>query len=482
MQSQFEYIKGKNMEKLNILEIIIPCNGTVVRQGNENTEIDNISTDSRTITANDLFIPLVGEKFDGHDFVVDVLNNKSPFVLINRDRWQNIESQIDDKAGYWIILVNDTLKAYQNIAEYYMGELNCKKIAVTGSNGKTSTKEMILSLLSGHFNIKANEGNFNNQIGVPKTVFTIDSENEIALIEMGTGKHGDIDKLSKIVKPDYAVITNIGLAHTEFLGGQDGVAQEKREIFNHIHSESKGILNEDDPYFPFLKENLSQSQLLSFSVQNNSHIKVIENLGLDGYKIEYKNQPCHFKMGGNHNLINLHFALLIAEDLNVPKEKIVGGIENIKPAKMRNETTKGDYTIIKDCYNANPSSMKAGLDFVHNIKTSGKKIAVLGDMLELGSETESLHKEIGEYFSTLNFDYLFTLGELGEKIAEGAKQNPLNKKIHAYNNQNDLTESLLTNIKKDDLIYFKASRGMQLEKIVEEIEKKRTKPFAPIKP
>lgn len=470
------------MEILNIQEIIEACQGEIFHRGEPNIKIQNISTDSRTIRSNDLFIPLVGDKFDGHNFVKDVLENKSPMVLINRDRHKEIEKDINLQENFWIILVDDTLQAYQDIARYYLSQLNCIKIAVTGSNGKTSTKEMILSLLSQYFKIQANEGNFNNQIGVPKTAFTIDSKHEVALIEMGTGKHGDIEKLSRIVKPDYGIITNIGLAHTEFLGGQDGVAKEKRDLFQHLSLNSKAVLNEEERYFDFLKEHLNESQLLSFSIKNNSHIQILEDLGLEGYLIQYKGHECHFKMGGNHNLVNLHFALLIAEELKVPIDKITKGIEHIKPAKMRNETIKGEYTIIKDCYNANPSSMKAGLDFVHSIKTDGKKIAVLGDMLELGDESETLHKEIGEYFSTLNFDCLLTLGSLGAKIAEGAKKNPLNKIIENYTNQDDLANKLLALLNKNDLIYFKASRGMQLEKIVEELEKKRTKPIEAIKP
>ncbi len=467
------------MEQLTLDDIIWFINGDIICQGEKNPGINNISTDSRTIKEDELFIPLIGDHFDGHDYINNVMNKGIKAIITDQKSWQkrtpdaiaNKEQAGTGSSGVWIIGVEDTLKAYQDIAKHYIKRLNVIKIGITGSNGKTTTKELIRSLISTHYNVIANEGNFNNQIGVPKTVFTIESEHEIALIEMGSGKKGDIDCLAKIVEPDIGVITTIGAAHTEFLGGIDGVAEEKKGMLRGFHPLSVAILNRDEPYFDFLTAGL-EDRVCSFSIKKDAPFDVIENLGLDGYLINYQGSQCRFQLGGEYNLVNLGFAVTIADLLKIPKEKIITAIESIKPAKMRSETVKGKYTLIKDCYNANPSSMKAGLDFLSSIQISGQKIAVLGDMLELGPESPNHHEDVGVYLTGLNIDYLLTLGNMGEKIAEGAKKNGYSaEKIFSFSDHQTLLGQLNNLIKENDLLYFKASRGMELEKITIELEK-----------
>lgn len=461
------------MDRLTLQETIGYCNGKTLYQTMDDFPINDISTDSRLIQPGHLFVPLIGEKFDGHDFLQSIFDKGVQAVLIDETKWKSLKSRLILPKKCWIIGVPNTLIAYQDIAMNYLDKLNVIKIAITGSNGKTTTKEIIKTILSYEYTVKANVGNFNNQIGVPKTVFTIDSKDEIALIEMGTGKVGDINRLTNIVRPDIGIITSIGNAHTEFLGGISGVANEKGSLFNGFHASSLGILNEDDQFFPFLKEKIP-NQFLSFSLKKGLPISIDSDLGLEGYILNYKGHKCRFRLGGNHNLVNLSFAITLAEHLKVPAPLIVKGIDEIKPFKMRSETIYGKYTIIKDCYNANPESMKAGLNFLSSIQSDFQKICVLGDMLELGSEEESLHKDVGKYLSQLNIDYLFTYGELGKKIADGALLNGFpEQKIFSSKDHQSLYEKLIQTINANDIVYVKGSRGMELEKVTSELELKK---------
>ncbi len=457
------------MEKLTIEEIIQFTNGEVIFHGSKNQTINNISTDSRTIQNTDLFIPLVGDKFDGHNYINNVIQKGVQAIVFNKNR--NLINEYDlYNHPVWLIAVDDTLQAYQKLAKHYLKKINTIKIGITGSNGKTTTKEILKSILSTQYNVIANEGNLNNQIGVPKTVFTIDKSHEIAIIEMGTGKIGDISSLAQIIEPDIAIITSIGQAHTEFLGGLEGVAQEKKSLLLEMSKSGTAILNEEDPFFQFLKENIN-IKINSFSLNNNSHIKIIDNLGMDGYILNVSGQRCHYKLGGQHNLVNLHYAILVAELLSINLSNLINGIENIKSFKMRSEITKGKYILIKDCYNANPSSMKAGLEYLNSIKSNGKKFCVLGDMLELGQDSAKLHKEIGKYIPKINIDYLFTLGNFSLEIAEGAKESGFNESnIFSYQNHHSLTEHIKKMIHQNDIIYLKASRGLELEKVAQQIE------------
>ncbi|MDH4127492.1 MAG: UDP-N-acetylmuramoyl-tripeptide--D-alanyl-D-alanine ligase [Spirochaetota bacterium] len=458
------------MENLLIEEIIQFTSGKIIHQGNENLVISNISTDSRLIDKDDLFVPLIGSKFNGHDYINDVIYKDVNAIIVDKHHWETIKDRIKINKNLWIIAVNDTLKAYQNIAKCYLKKLNIIKIAITGSNGKTTTKEILKSILSAQFSVIANEGNLNNQIGVPKTVFNISSNHEIAIIEMGSGKKGDISNLAAIVEPNIGIITSVGLAHIEFLGDIRGVAEEKKGLFCTFNGNSLAILNEDDGFFSFLKENIN-SNVLSFSLNKNPQFHVIENLGLEGFYLKFNNDKCHFKLGGEHNLVNLSFAILVAKHLKMPDDIIAKAIENIYPFKMRTEKTNGKYVLIKDCYNANPDSMKAGLNYFSSLSTHGKKISVLGDMLELGSESENIHEYIGKYVSTLNIDYLITMGHLGKKIAEGAKHNGfLEQRIFSFCDHKLLLKQLINILETNDIVYFKASRGVELEKIALEIE------------
>ncbi len=457
------------MDKIAIEDIIRYTKGEILYQGKDSLIIYDVSTDSRTVTGHDLFIPLIGEHFDGHSYIKSVINNGIQAILTQRKRWEEIKGLKVPK-GCWVIGVEDTLKAYQDIARHYLKGLNVIKAGITGSNGKTTTKEILRSILSTHYKVQSTFGNLNNQIGVPKTIFTVDASHDVALIEMGSGKKGDISGLSRIVAPDYGIITNIGLAHTEFLGGPDGVAAEKKALFDGFHHGSVAILNASDPYYPFLSRNLD-TPILSFSAAEGHKIKVLNNLGVKGYLLEIYGHRCCFSLGGQHNLTNLHFAIQLAEELKVSKDEIIKGIEEMAPIKMRGETSQGRYTLINDCYNANPSSMKAGLDYFNALNSNGKKISVLGDMLELGSESERLHKDVGRYFSKLNIDYLLTLGDLGKKIAEGAIKNGyVEQKTYSFSEHKSLLERLKSLLEKDDIVYFKASRGLELEKVASEID------------
>ncbi len=457
------------MDKLTINKIIEYCKGKVICQGGDEQLIYDISTDSRTIKKGDLFIALCGDRFDGHNYINEVLNKGIKAIIVSNNA--NIEEYIGSASGCWIIGVNNTLEAYQRIAKHYLEQFsNIVKIAITGSNGKTTTKDIIKIILSKHFSVLANEGNFNNQVGVPKTVFTVESHHDAVIIEMGAGKKGDIAKLSDIISPDIGIITSIGKAHIEFFGELEGIAKEKKELFKSFHNNSTAILDREEPHYSSLINDI-KNKLISFSSKDDMPFYLIKDLGLDGYLINYKGTECSFRLGGKHNLKNLAFAILAAETLNIPSNIIAENINYILPAKMRSEVIKGQYTIIKDCYNANPDSMKAGLDYISSLNIPGKKITVLGDMLELGYQSKLLHEEIGNYFTSLNIDYLLTLGTLAKRIADTVKKSDyLKDKAFSFQAKDELFNKLKKIAKKDDLIYFKASRIMELEKVITKLE------------
>lgn len=478
---------------------------TVLRRGRPQVWIRDISTDSRSIQSSDLFLALVGERFDGHDFLASVLEKGVQVLVVQNDRWDWFQSFLTKPV--WILGVDSSLEAYQSLSRGYLYRYSPKKVAITGSNGKTSVKEMMRTILSTEWKVHANKGNFNNQVGVPKTLLETKKSDEIILVEMGAGKKGDIGTLSKMVEPDFGVITNISQAHSEFLGSLMDIAHEKRELFLGFHSSSMALLNREDLWYDFLTEHLCcEEQIRSFSMQSSNKkpintintmnrtkhgtvyskknyipfhdpmsVSIEEDLGLDGYQLRVEGITCFFSLCGLYQVLNLHFALLLAKVLELPHKKLIEGIEAIQPNPMRMEVKKGRYILILDAYNANPESMRKGLDYFYTIKTpppmkkqqpKPQKIALLGDMLELGDDSKSLHFDLGKYVAELDLDFLFFLGEDSESMKEGALQKgfPESRVLQSKN-----PEILVKNMKKilqvGDLVYCKASRGVELERV-----------------
>jgi UDP-N-acetylmuramoyl-tripeptide--D-alanyl-D-alanine ligase len=444
----------------------------IVKKGNENLLVKGVSTDTRTIEEGTVFLPLCGDNFNGHDFIPDALKKGACAVIVGQG--ENFDLNTLQKEDLWVFSVKDTLLAYQEIAASYLLEFkNLKKIGITGTSGKTTTKEIIKSILSAKYKVHANYANFNNRVGVPKTALEVEPDHDVVIFEMGMGAPFDIDILSKIVKPDISIITSIGEGHLEFFDSIEDIARTKKGIFKYSNENGYAILSINTNLYSILIQNI-KIKLIKFDEKNSEKIHVLKDNGIEGYEIEYSKENVHYPLGGAHNLINLHFGIYVGEVLGLKKEDIIKGIENISVPGMRNQIKKGEYTIIVDCYNANPSSMKVSLDFFNTAdnKKNGNKIAVLGDMLELGKSSPRLHFEVGKHIGEecADIDYVFLFGTLSKNILEGLISGSFDReKVFYFDDKNELNKKLKKTINKNDMILFKASRGMKLEEVADNI-------------
>ncbi len=462
------------MNETKINDFIKYFKNSVFHKGNENLTINHVSTDSRECGPNQVFLALVGEKFDAHDFIPDVIKLNCSVIIINKEKILSVEDYINEET--WVLCVDDTLRAYHEIAHSYLKTMpNLIKIGVTGSSGKTTVKEIIKSLLSTKYKVYANKGNFNNRFGVPRTALEITSDIEVAIFEMGMGEPNDIEKYAWIVRPNIACITSISEAHIGYFESLEQIARTKKGIFKYFNHECYAVVNENEKLYSILVQGV-KGKIITINKIKSKKIKVIDNLGLNGYLLKVRDKKVRFTLGGGHNVTNLHFGLSIAEILNLNTEQIIKGIENVKLPGMRNQIKHGKYTVILDCYNANPDSMISALTHFNEIplkdKINLKKIVVLADMLELGNKSVELHKSVGEYIASncQNINYLFTTGTYGRYISEHAVSSGFDKTAASYlRDKIELLEKLKSLIKKGDFILFKASRGMKLEEIAEKL-------------
>lgn len=452
------------MKELTLAQIAEACGGTLIG-GNEAKEytVTGVEIDSRRVKAGDLFVAIPGEKVDGHKFIPDVLK-KGAYALS--------QQSLDVDGAY--ILVEDTVTAMKRLARFYRNTLDIKVVGITGSVGKTSTKEMIASVLGTKFRVHKTQGNFNNGIGLPLTIFQIEKEHQVAVLEMGISEFGEMHELADMAQPDIMVITNIGLCHLENLKTRDGILKAKTESFAHLKPDGVVILNGDDdklstveqvagrkPVFYGIKgRNLCETSVCADAVTEH---------GLEGMTAEFHtsqgDMEVFIPIPGEHNVYNALAATCVAEQLGLSMDEIKCGIAAASTISGRTNLihTKG-MTVIDDCYNANPVSMKASLDVLS--KAGGRKIAVLGDMGELGEDEKQLHYEVGTYAGTLPIDLLFCVGTLSGKLAEGAKkQNPALTVKH-YATREEMTEELLATVKEGDAVLVKASHFMEFPKVV----------------
>jgi len=453
------------MQPLKVSEIIQAANGTLIN-GSPEAEIKNISTDTRRIMQGDLFIPLVGDNFDGHDFIAKALQDSACGYLTSK-RAEIISDAV-------IIKVEDTLKALQDISAYYRDKFNIPFVAVTGSVGKTSTKEMIYSVLSKKLNVLKTQGNFNNHIGLPLTLLNLSDIDKAAVVEMGMSGIGEISVLSKIVKPHIAVITNIGLAHIGKLGSRQNILKAKMEIVDGMDENGIIVLNADDPMLWELKNSIKYNTIY-VGYREEADIKAY-NVKVDqdmntSFNVKIKDKEYQFiiSVPGFHNVYNALASIAVGLRFRIPMEDMIDAIANFKSGKMRMNVMKlsNNIKVINDTYNANPSSMEEALNVMRQMP-GARKIAVLGDMLELGEWTRQAHMDIGKSVVKSSINHLITLGENSRFIAEGAAMLGMSqRKINTCNSIKEANSYLSKLIREGDVILIKGSRGMQMEGIVD---------------
>ena len=454
------------MKFMTLKAIAEACGGTYYGPV-DNLEkcVAGIAIDSRKIQNDWLFAATVGERVDGHSFMESCYEKGALCCLGEK-------APVCEDHSY--IQVASTFQALKDIAEYYRSTLEIPVVGITGSVGKTSTKEMISSVLGVKFNTLKTAGNFNNEVGLPLTVFNIRETHEAAVLEMGISDFGEMHRLSKIARPNICVITNIGLCHLEFLGDRDGVLRAKSEIFDFAAEGAKAIVNGDDDKLHTLKsrEDLDVT-LFGMDSSNDIYAKQVENLGLDGLQCVISTPAgefsAHIHIPGMHMVYNALAGTSVGLALGLTLEEIKAGIESAQTISGRNNIIHTEkYTIMDDCYNANPVSMKASLDVLST--ALGRKVAILGDMGELGADELALHYTVGEHAAQKQIDLLLCVGTLSEEIVKGAKA--VNPEINAevFTTKEELLEKLSELLADGDSILIKASHFMQFEKIVNALQ------------
>lgn len=433
--------------------------------------VQGVCIDSRKIQKGNLFIPLKGEHMDGHRFVEASIQQGAAAALWQRD-------VPNPPVNLPIILVDHTEMALQELARRYRDELKVKVVGITGSNGKTTTKDMTASLLSLKYKVQKTEGNYNNHIGLPLTILSLDEDTEIAVLEMGMSAKGEIEFLSKLSRPNLVIITNIGESHLLDLGSREGIADAKTEIIAGLQDQGLIIYNGDEPLLNDRLQKYAQKWSLHTFGQNNHNTiyptQIKQNNDGSIFSINQHNGTFLLPVLGNHNILNALAAMLTAHFLQIPYDEMNEGLKGLKLTNMRMEIVEGEKgeRIINDAYNASPTSMRAAMELVANLNGFPNKILVLGDMLELGPNEELFHLEIGQSLNSEKINYVFTYGKLGQFIAEGAKTTLPQDKVFHFTDKKELTEKVKEYSNNETLILVKASRGMRLEEVVHSLMKK----------
>ena len=424
-----------------------------------------VACDSRKVEKNFIFFPLVNNQ-DGHDYIPQAIENGASVIFVTDYYADFHNQQIKDiiKTGVAVISVGHTMYALQRLAASYVLKFpSLIRIGITGSSGKTTTKEIAVNVLSQKYSVVYNEGNLNSETGLPLSVFKIRDNHQVGIFEMGMNRKGEIAELASVLYPQYGIITNVGTAHIGILGTRQAIAEEKKQIFKFFNSKAIGYIPSDDDFADFLAEAKGSIKKIS-----QDFISDVKFSGLEGTSFNYKGENINFSLCGKYNLKNALSVIALAEDLGLTPAQIKTGLETVKTIFGRNQIVKKDFTFILDCYNANPDSMKASVEFCSEVECTGKKVFVLADMLELGDESEKAHKEIAELVEKSSADYVIFFGEEMSK----AKSFVTSKKLDVISTKDDdavdfVAKKLKEFCSKDDIVLLKGSRGMKLERIVE---------------
>ena len=445
------------MKPMTLQEVASACNGTLY--GDPGIKITSIVTDSRKAAEGSLFAAIRGGRVDGHDFIAQTADQGAVCALC--------EQAPDVDVPY--ILVDSTLVALKGVAEYYRSLFTIPFIGVTGSVGKTSTKELISSVLAQKYRVHKTSGNFNNELGVPLTLFGLSEEHEVAVIEMGISGFGEMTRLAKMVRPDVSVITNIGCCHLENLGDRDGVLRAKTEMFTYLRENGTIILCRDDDKLRTVSEYKGIRPIFyGTDPADEYYADGIEELLLDGVRCTLHHAGSAVEVTipamGRHNVLNALCAMAVGKQLGLTDWQIKDGIESFTNVGSRNRVirTRG-MTVIDDCYNANPTSTKAGLNTLSNF--TGRKVALLGDMKELGRDALSLHREVGAYARQKGVDLLIAVGELSRATAGGFGDGAV-----YFACVEDCIPALADLLREGDAVLVKASHSMHFEKIVDALK------------
>ena len=447
--------------ELTFKELVEAIDGKLIVES-DNKEFNHICTDTRKIEKNNVFLALKGEVFNGNEYVNAALEKGASIAIVDEVLFDEKEVRGN------VIKVENTYDALLKLAKYYREKLKVKVVGITGSTGKTSTKDLVAAFLSGKYKVFKTKGNFNNHIGLPLMILSLDSSIEVAVLELGMSNLGEIHTLADCAIPDIALITNIGLSHIENLKTRENILKAKLEITDFFKKDNTLVVNSEDDYLKNLKE--EDFKIIKTGYNELSNYKA-KNVSLTesttSFEIEDENKTYKFvlPMVGAHNVLNALLGIVASKILGVSYEEMLRGLDNIEATSMRLEFIKtNDYTIINDCYNASPDSMKAALDVLKN-HSGERKIAILGTMRELGDESKRAHKEVAEYAKD-KADILVSTGEYVEDYKLGFSED----NIMIYETKEELIRAMKNFIKPNDVILVKASRGAKFEEIVEGLQ------------
>lgn len=469
------------MKMLTIEQITDAVKGELLL-GDPKEEIVGVSTDSRKVAPKEAFFPLIGEQHDAHDFIPQVLERGCTTVILSRkpdekmirEYRDNASDHLQLKNALNLILVDDTTKALQDLASYYLSLFSIKKIGVTGSTGKTTTKEMLYWIFSEKYKTARNLGNLNNHIGLPLTVLALPEDTEAAIFEMGMSELGEIDLLAELVRPQIGIITNIGISHIENLGSRENIRKAKLEITNYFPPDGILIVNEDQDFLS--REEVQGNYRVITTGERGKSNFILSNIldyGEDGIEFtiehEMEMQIFRLKIPGRHNAYNGALAVAAAVSCGISMADAAKGLLKMELTDKRlNIKGKNGMKIIDDTYNASPDSMKAAIDVLTATK-GFRKIAILADMYELGENSDEFHAEVGRYAAENAVDLLIAVGIHAKHIAEGANTILDEDKIHYYETKELLINDIGSMISSGDVILLKGSRGMAMDQVVKKI-------------
>lgn len=449
--------------------------------------VRRLSLDSRSLRQGDLFVAVEGDRFDGHEFVGKALSQGAVGAIV-RDSFDMRQLAMPRRVKPTkpvVLGVRDPIVAYQQLAAHHRSRFQIPVVAVTGSNGKTTTKEMVASVLAQRWTILKTEGNLNNRLGVPQTLFRLTDRHEGAVIEMGVDNLGQTTRLCEIAKPTIGIITNIGPDHLEFFGSLEGSAQAKAELLDLLPSDGTAVLNADDPYYEYLAAR-AKCPVVSFGLSPRANVRAdaLRSDGRNGttFRLQLpgkrRHTTVHIRVQGEHNVTNALAAGAVGMVLGLPGSAIAEGLARFRPAAMRSQViVSRGVKIIVDCYNANPASMQAAVQLLAQAGAGQKTVAVLGDMLELGPDAVRMHEEVGACVARHGIDRLVTCGTLARSLAEGAIRAGMEShRVQTMADASEAAAAVGELVHAGDVVLVKASRGMKLELVVDALQRSgRTK-------
>lgn len=458
------------MLELNLQEIVKATKGALLKEADvkeaDVKEIKAVSTDTRKIEEGTMFIALKGENFNGNNYVLDAFNKGAKIAIVDE-----VKCDLNElKEDVALIKVQNTGRALMDLAKFYREKLGLKVVGITGSAGKTSTKDLVAAVLSDKYKVFKTKGNFNNEIGLPLMILELDSTYDVAILEMGMRGLGQIKELAEIASPDLGIITNIGISHIEILKTRENILKAKMEIATFFDKNNTLVVCGNDDFLGALPE--AEYKIVKTGVGENFKIGA-KNIALEELSSKFtvydgeKEEEFSLDMPGEHNISNLMLGIAIAKELGVSFEEMKRGLKNIEATSMRLELIKKDgFSILNDCYNSSPVAVKSAIDVMKNIEGK-RRIAVLGTMRELGHKSEEAHEEIGKYAKENGIEKVLCFGDFSENIKEGYGEG-----CTVYENKEELIKDLLNIICDGDIILVKASRSLKFEEITKALLEK----------